>query len=83
MPTPEQVRGNTDRLLSIVILHNSGKLKTWSVFPSLFTGNYTKHRDVIEVLTGREIQVKFDRPVSLELDENTISDADFYSTMPA
>lgn len=78
MPAPQQVRGNPERLLSVLVLHNSGKLKAASAFPSLFAGNYIKHRDVIDVLTGREIQVEFEQPTTVSLDGNALSDADSY-----
>lgn len=77
-PTPEQDRSNPENLLSVMILHNAGKLKVWSVFPSLFTGNYIKHRDVIDVLTGRNIQMELEEPETLGLDGNRISGVDFY-----
>lgn len=78
MPTPDQNRENSEKLLSIMVLHNSSKCKAWGVFPSLFTGNHMRHQDVIEILSGRDIRVEFDQPVVLGIDGNMISDVDFY-----
>lgn len=70
MPTPDQKR-NSDRL-STMIFHDSGKLKTLVVFPSIFKGTHVEHRDVVEVLQGKQITVEFDRPVALQVDGETI-----------
>jgi len=70
MPTPEQKR-NSDKL-STMIFHDAGKLKTLMIFPSLFKGEHIKHTNHVEVLTGNEITVEFDRPVALQIDGETI-----------
>ena len=81
MPTPEQKR-NSDQL-STMIFHNSGKLKTLMIFPSLFKGEHIKHTKQVEVLTGNEITVEFDRPVALQIDGETILGVSSYTaTMP-
>lgn len=70
IPTPDQKR-NSDRL-STMIFHDSGKLKTLVVFPTIFKGTHVAHRDVVEVLQGEQITVEFDRPVALQIDGETI-----------
>lgn len=70
MPTPDQKR-NSDRL-STMVFHDSGKLKTLMVFPSIFKGTHVEHKKVVDVLKGKEITVEFDRPVALQIDGETI-----------
>lgn len=83
MPTPSQDRTDPERRLSVMIFHDSGKLKTLAVFPSIFKGKHTKHTKTVEILTGREITVKFDRPTALQIDGETILDVTSYrATMP-
>ena len=81
MPTPEQKR-NSDKL-STMIFHDAGKLKTLLIFPSLFKGEHIKHTRQVEILTGNEITVEFDRPVALQIDGETILGVSSYTaTMP-
>ena len=77
MPTPKQKR-NSDKL-STMIFHNSGKLKTLMIFPSLFKGEHIKHTKQVEILTGNEITVEFDRPVALQIDGETILNVSSYT----
>ena len=81
MPTPEQKR-NSDKL-STMIFHNAGKLRTLMIFPSLFKGEHIKHTKHVEILSGNEITVEFDRPVTLQIDGETILGVSSYTaTMP-
>ena len=77
MPTPEQKR-NSDKL-STMIFHNSGKLKTLMIFPSLFKGEHIKYTKHVEILTGNEITVEFDHPTSLQIDGETILGVSSYT----
>ena len=70
MPTPEQKRNSGK--LSTMIFHNSGKLRTLMIFPSLFKGEHIKHIKQVDILTGNEITVEFDRPVALQIDGETV-----------
>ena len=82
MPTPEQKR-NSDKL-STMIFHDAGKLKTLLIFPSLFKGEHIKHTKQVEILTGNEITVEFDRPVALQIDGETVLGVSSYTaTVPS
>ena len=70
MPTPDQRRNSGE--LSVMIFHNSGKLKTLMLFPSIFSGKHVKHKNQVEILTGKEITVEFDRPAALQIDGETV-----------
>ena len=68
MPTPNQNRLNPDGTVSAMIMYGTGKLKTLAVFPSIFKGEHVRHPEMGEVLTGRRIQVEFNRPTPLQID---------------
>lgn len=70
MPTPEQKRNSGT--LSTMVFHNSGKLKTLMIFPSLFKGEHIKHTKHVDILEGKKITVEFNRPTSLQIDGETI-----------
>jgi len=71
MATPDQDRLHNDTL-STLVMHGSGKLKTLTVFPSIFKGEHVKHKEMVEVLTGRTVKVVFDRPTPLQIDGETV-----------
>lgn len=77
IPTPAQER-NSGRL-STMIFHDSGKLKTLMIFPSIFKGKHVTHTDVVEVLQGKRITVEFDRPVALQIDGETVLNVSQYT----
>ncbi|MBQ3547266.1 MAG: diacylglycerol kinase family protein [Clostridia bacterium] len=77
MPTPNQKRNSGT--LSTMIFHNSGKLKTLMIFPSLFKGKHLKYTKCVEILEGKEITVEFDRPTALQIDGETILNVSSYT----
>lgn len=77
MPTPDQERKSG--MLSTLVFHNSGKLRTLMIFPSIFKGTHIRYKKQIEVLTGREIRVEFDRPVALQVDGETFLNVSSYT----
>lgn len=79
MPTPNQKR-NSDKL-SVMVFHNSGKIRTLMIFPSLFKGEHIKNTKQVEILTGNEISVEFDRPVALQVDGETVLGVSSYSAV--
>lgn len=83
MIAPEQDRLNSERELTLVVLHGSGKLKTLCVFPSIFKGEHIKHKDIFTLLRGKSVCVKFDRPVALQIDGETVLDVSEYTVQAA
>lgn len=71
MPTPGQDRLDEKKELSCMVFHNSGKLKTLMIFPSIFKGEHIKKTKYVEVHKGREITVEFDEPRALQIDGET------------
>ena len=78
MPTPAQDRLSEDGKLSLMVFHGSGKLKTLMVFPSIFKGEHVKKTKIVEVITGYDITVEFDRPTALQIDGETVTGVSSY-----
>lgn len=78
IPTPQQNRLAQPKELSVMVFRSPGKLKALAVFPSIFKGEHVRHTDVVEVLSGREIAVEFDRPTPLQIDGETVPDVTAY-----
>ena len=79
IPTPDQKRISDDKKLSLMLMYGSGRLKTLMVFPSIFKGEHVKHTEMVAIHTGKNITVRFDRPVALQVDGETILDVSEYS----
>ena len=79
MPTPEQDRLNAEGEVSVMVYYGCGKLKSLVVFPSIFKGEHVKHGEMVAVLRGRNIKVRFDEPRSLQIDGETVSGVREYS----
>lgn len=72
MPTPQQDRLGVDGTVSVMVYHCRSKLKTLCVFPSIFKGGHVRHTEMVDILTGHDICVEFDRPTPLQIDGETI-----------
>lgn len=70
--TPNQDRKNSDHTLSSMAFVGSGRLKTLMIFPSIFKGEHIAHTDIVKTFSGHTITVAFDRPVSAQVDGETI-----------
>lgn len=70
LPAPEQRRESAK--LSVMVFHGSGKLKTLTIFPSIFKGEHVKKAKHVTVLEGNEITVRFDAPRALQIDGETV-----------
>lgn len=79
MITPKQDRLNADHVVSSVVVHDSGKLKTLMIFPKIFKGKHVSHTDIYEVKLGHEIRVEFDKPCALQVDGETYLNVKYYT----
>ena len=79
MPVPNQDRNSEDGLLSVLVWHDSGKLKTLSIFPGIFKGEHLKQVKFCNSFTGKSVHVRFDRPCALQIDGETITDVSEYT----
>lgn len=75
---PNQDRLNAEGTVTCVVMYGTGKLKTLMVFPSIFEGKHIRHTEMVEVITGHEVEVRFDRPTALQIDGETISGVESY-----
>lgn len=82
MPTPDQNRLG-DGSLSVLVWHGRGKLRTLCAFPSIFKGEHLSNPKMCEVLTGRNINVKFAKPCALQIDGETICGVSEYTAVSA
>lgn len=72
IPTPDQDRNDPEGKLSVMIFYGKGRLKTLSVFPSIFKGEHVKHTNMVAIHKGMDINVTFDSPAPLQIDGETI-----------
>ena len=79
MPCPNQDRLNGKGLVSTCVFHDTGKLKTLMIFPSLFKGEHVKNEKFVHVRSGKKITVEFDAPTPLQIDGEVIKDVTKYS----
>lgn len=70
--TPDQRREEKDGLLSVMTFHDSTKLRTLMIFPSIFKGEHVKSVKHVSVFKGNEVTVSFDAPRALQIDGETI-----------
>jgi len=78
MAAPEQNRLSEERTLSLMVFHGAGRLRTLCIFPGIFNGTHVKHKKQVDILTGYEIRVEFDRPTPLQIDGETVLDVMTY-----
>lgn len=77
IPTPEQNRDGGE--LSLMVFHDSGKLRTLMIFPSIFEGKHVEKDKYVTVYTGKNITVKFDAPRALQIDGETVLGVEEYT----
>ena len=72
-------RDDTDLLQnSAAGAYDESKVKTLAVFPSIFKGEHICHKEMVEVTVGKEIEVIFDQPTSLQIDGETVLNVSSY-----
>jgi len=78
LPAPERQREDGETL-SLVVWHGSNILKTLITFPSIFKGEHVKDKKHVDIFSGREITVEFDKPCALQVDGETILNVTSYT----
>lgn len=76
MVAPSQDR--TSDSVTTVTYKSASKLKALIVFPSIFKGEHVKHTKVVKTYVGKEIEVIFNRPTSLQIDGETVLNVTSY-----
>ena len=77
MVAPQQCRSSDT--LSLLVVHSVGVLGMLYLFPQIISDRHVRHRRQVSVLTGREITVRFDRAVPLQIDGETVPEAEGYT----
>lgn len=72
MPTPAQDRKNEEKTLSTMVFYGCGKLRTLIMFPAIFKGEHIRYTKNVDILTGHQIKVQFDRPTAMQIDGETV-----------
>ena len=78
MAAPTQVRNSPDGELSLLVMHKLGRLGILCVFPSIFKGKHINHSSAAVLHKGHDITVTFDRPVTLQIDGEVITNVSGY-----
>lgn len=76
---PEQDRNNPQHTVTSVVIHGTGRLKTLIRFAKIFSGEHTKYTDMVDIRTGHEVRVVFDRPCALQIDGETVKNVTEYT----
>lgn len=76
---PEQDRNNPQHTVTSVVIHGTGRLKTLIRFAKIFSGEHTKYTDMVDIRTGHEVRVIFDRPCALQIDGETVKNVTEYT----
>lgn len=76
---PEQDRNNPQHTVTSVVIHGTGRLKTLIRFTKIFSGEHTKYTDMVDIRTGHEVRVVFDRPCALQIDGETVRNVTEYT----
>ncbi len=71
-----------DRLsdtLTCVVFKDKGRIGTLMGFPKIFKGEHVNDTKLVAVRTGKEITVKFDKPIALQIDGETVRNVTEYT----
>ena len=76
MVAPTQNR--TSGRLSFVVMHKSGKLRTLMTFSAIFKGGHLKRKKYCSLMEGNRIDVRFDKPMALQIDGEVVKNVTSY-----
>lgn len=79
MATPDQDRLNPERTVNTMVMFGKGKIGTLMAFPTIFKGEHVKKTNIVKVFKGKTVNVKFDRPVALQIDGETVLNVTEYT----
>ena len=83
MATPGQDRLNPERTVTTMVMFGKGKLGTLIAFPTIFKGEHVKKEKIVKIFKGKNVTVKFDRPVALQTDGEIVLNVSEYSVETA
>lgn len=69
---PHQDRLDSERLVSLTVMHAKSKIKTLMLFPKIFEGKHILKPEIAREFKAHDVKVKFDRPTALQIDGETV-----------
>lgn len=75
---PNQDRCDTEDKVSCLIVHGLNKLRIIRLFPSIFKGTHIKYTKYVTLNRGHNISVKFNRPITLQIDGEVFNNISEY-----
>lgn len=79
MVTPNQNRFDPENRVSVCCIYKKSRLVTLLRFPSLNKGEHIKKKDWCSTFVGKNIEVKFAKPCSLQIDGEVVKDVTSYT----
>ena len=76
--TPEQDRGDSEKQVSSVVYRGASRIYTLLVFTKIFKGEHVKHKKMVHIVKGKEVEVTFNRPTALQIDGETVLNVTTY-----
>ena len=64
--------------LTVVVYKAKSKLKALMAFPSIFEGKHVEKKDMVEIIEGKKVHVKFSRPCAAQIDGDTVLNVSEY-----
>ena len=64
--------------LTVIVYRSKSKIKSLMKFPLIFEGKHVELTDMVTVLTGNKIHVRFSEPCAVQIDGETILDVSEY-----
>ena len=64
--------------LSVILYMSRSKLKSLKNFPLIFEGKHVELTDMVKVITGKKVHVRFSEPCAVQIDGETILDVSEY-----
>ena len=78
MATPGQDRLDPKRRVTVMVMNGKGRLATLIAFPAIFKGEHVKKTNIVHVMKGKHVKVRFDRPTALQIDGETVKNVTEY-----
>ena len=76
--TPEQDRGDSEKQVSSVVYRGASRIYTLLVFTKIFKGEHVKHKKMVHIVKGKEVEVTFNRPTALQIDGEAVLNVTTY-----
>jgi len=64
--------------LTVIIYMSRSKIKSLKNFPLIFEGKHVELTDMVKVIPGKKIHVRFSEPCAVQIDGETILDVTEY-----